>query len=158
MLLASNIHVQQALCVLLFFFLLVLPFGEKKNFIKRFTIVTNIIVLSNLYSTLTNTQISGVVYLITCEHCYKLYIGETGRRLADRFGEHPLSVESFKQNPCYQRGGFPVAEHFNLPEHNQAHDMRVSVVRQVKEGTAPPLREERRLILAGYTTPQWLEH
>ena len=39
-----------------------------------------------------------------------------------------------------------MAEHFNLPEHNQVHGMRVSVVRQVKGGTATRQREERRLI------------
>ena len=89
---------------------------------------------------------AGVVYVITCQRCYKLYIGETVRRLSDRFGEHLRSVEGFKQNPCYQGGGFPVAEHFNLPEHNHVHDMRVSVVRQVKGGTATRQREERRLI------------
>ena len=65
---------------------------------------------------------------------------------SDRFGEHLRSVEGFKQNPRYQGSGFPVAEHFNLPEHNQVHDMRVSVVKQVKGGTATRQREERRLI------------
>ena len=90
---------------------------------------------------------AGVVYVITCQRFYKLYIGETGRRLSNRFGEHLRSVEGFKQNRRYQGGGFPVAEHFNLPgEHNQVHDMRVSVVRQVKGGTATWQREERRLI------------
>ena len=64
----------------------------------------------------------------------------------DRFGKHLRSVEDFKQNPRYQGGGFPVAEHFNLPEHNHVQDMRVSVVRQVKGGTATRQREERRLI------------
>ena len=54
--------------------------------------------------------------------------------------------EGFKQNPRYQGGGFPVAEHFNLPEHNHVHDMRVSVVKQVKGGTATRQREKRRLI------------
>ena len=39
-----------------------------------------------------------------------------------------------------------MAEHFNLPEHNHVHDMRVPVVRQVKGGTATRQREERRLI------------
>ena len=83
-----------------------------------------------------NCTVAGVVYVITYQRCYMLYIGETGRRLSDRFGEHPRSVERFKQNPPYQGCGFPVAEHLNLPEHNHVHDMRVSVVRQVKEGTA----------------------
>ena len=76
----------------------------------------------------------------------KSCIGETGQRLSDRFGEHPCSVERFKQSPRYQGCGFPVAEHFNLPEHNHVHDMRVSVVRQVKGETATRQREERRLI------------
>ena len=50
---------------------------------------------------------AGVVYVITCQHCYKLYIGETGRRLSGRFGKHLRSVEGFKQNPRYQGMGFP---------------------------------------------------
>ena len=68
-----------------------------------------------------------------------MYIGKTGRRLVDRFGEHLRS-------PRYQGSGFPVAEHFNLPEHNPVHDMRVFVVMQVKGRTAARQREERRLI------------
>ena len=83
------------------------------------------------------------------------YFGETCRKLPDRFGEHPRSVEGFKQNPRYQGGGFPVAEHFNLPEHNQVQDMRVSVVRQVKGGTAARQREERRLIFQLVTRAPW---
>ena len=65
---------------------------------------------------------------LACQRCLKLFIVETGRRLADGFGKHLRSVEGFKQNPRDQGGwcGFPVAEHFNLPEHSQAHDMRVS--------------------------------
>ena len=55
-------------------------------------------------------------------------------------------MEGFKQNPRYQGGGFPVAEHCSVPEHNQVHDVRVSVVRQVKGGTATRQREERRII------------
>ena len=37
-----------------------------------------------------------------------------------------------------------MAEHFNLPDHNQVHDMRVSVVRQVKGG-APAVSGEMSL-------------
>ncbi|KAL9977065.1 hypothetical protein ACROYT_G014429 [Oculina patagonica] len=56
-----------------------------------------------------------------------MYICKTGRRLSDRFGEHLRSVEGYHQHPCYQGGGFPVAKHFNLPDHNNIQDMRVSV-------------------------------
>ena len=31
---------------------------------------------------------ANVIYCITCTYCNKLYIGETGRRLGDRFREH----------------------------------------------------------------------
>ena len=31
---------------------------------------------------------ASVIYCITCTFCKKLYIGETGRRLGDRFREH----------------------------------------------------------------------
>ena len=51
-------------------------------------------------------QTSGLVYCIYCRLCLALYIGETGRTLRQRFGEHLRSIE--KNLP-----GFPVAEHFN---------------------------------------------
>lgn len=67
---------------------------------------------------------AGFVFVVTCQHCYKLYIGQTGQRLADHFGEHLHSVEGFKQNFATRGpGGFSVAEHFNLLEHNQVEDM-----------------------------------
>ena len=31
---------------------------------------------------------ANIIYFITCTHCKKLYIGEMGRRLCDRFREH----------------------------------------------------------------------
>ena len=36
---------------------------------------------------------ANVIYCITCTLCNKLYIGETGRRLGDRFREHLRDVE-----------------------------------------------------------------
>ena len=36
---------------------------------------------------------ANVIYCITCTYCNKLYIGETGRRLGDRFREHLRDVE-----------------------------------------------------------------
>ena len=39
-----------------------------------------------------------------------------------------------------------MAEHFNLADHNNTQDMKVSVVKQVNGGTAPRQREERRVI------------
>ena len=70
-----------------------------------------------------------------------LYIGETSHKLADRFGEHLRSVEGYNHNSRYHGGGFPVAKHFNLADHNNIQDMKVSVVKQVNGGTAPRQRE-----------------
>ena len=36
---------------------------------------------------------ANVIYCITCTYCSKLYIGETGRRLGNRFREHLRDVE-----------------------------------------------------------------
>ena len=54
---------------------------------------------------------SNLVYSISCRRCPALYIGETGRTLRERFGEHLRSIE--KKSP-----GFPVAEHFNGLDHS----------------------------------------
>ena len=48
--------------------------------------------------------------------CKKLYIGETGRRLGDRFREHLRDVEKDDKNASKS-----VARHFNLPNHSMQH-------------------------------------
>ena len=53
---------------------------------------------------------SNVIYWITCTYCNKLYIGETGRRLGDRFREYLRDVERNDKDVSK-----PVARHFNLP-------------------------------------------
>ena len=57
-----------------------------------------------------------VIYCITCTLCKKLYIGETGRRLGDRFREHLRDVEKDDKNASK-----PVARHFNLPNQSKQH-------------------------------------
>ena len=51
-----------------------------------------------------------IVYGIICKCCNIIYIGETGRRLADRITEHIRSIRK-------KTTGFPVAQHFNPPSH-----------------------------------------
>ena len=59
---------------------------------------------------------ANVICCITCTYWNKLYIGETGRRLSDRFREHLRDVErNDKDAPK------PVARHFNLPNHSEQH-------------------------------------
>ena len=59
---------------------------------------------------------ANVIYCITCTLCKKLYIGETGRRLVDRFREHFRDVEKDDKNASK-----PVARHLNLPNHSMQH-------------------------------------
>ena len=59
---------------------------------------------------------ANVIYCITCTLCNKLYIGETGRRLGDRFCEH---LRDFEKND--KDASKPVARHFNLPNHFKKH-------------------------------------
>ncbi|CAH3104129.1 unnamed protein product, partial [Pocillopora meandrina] len=59
---------------------------------------------------------ANVIYCITCTYCNKLYIGETGRRLGDRFREHLSNVERNDKDASK-----PVARHFNLPNHSKQH-------------------------------------
>lgn len=53
----------------------------------------------------------NVVYAVTCTTCSKVYVGETGRRLGDRFREHRRDVLNRSQTS-------PVAMHFNETGHN----------------------------------------
>ena len=57
----------------------------------------------------------------------KLYIGETGRRLGDRFREHLRDVERNDKDASK-----PVARHFNLPYHSKQH-MKKNVISDMKK-------------------------
>ena len=59
---------------------------------------------------------ANVIYCITCTLCKKIYIGETWRRLGDRFREHLRDVERNDKDASK-----PVARHFNLPNHSSQH-------------------------------------
>ena len=52
---------------------------------------------------------ANVIYCITCTLCKKSYIGETGRRLGDRFRGHLRDVEKDDQNASK-----PIARHFKI--------------------------------------------
>ena len=56
----------------------------------------------------------NLIYCITCTLCKKVYIGETGRKLGDRFREHLRDNEINDKDASK-----PVARHFNLPNHSK---------------------------------------
>ena len=74
---------------------------------------------------------------ISCRRCPAIYIGETGRTLRERFGEHLRSIN--KNAP-----GFPVTEHFS----SNGHTADDALVRGIKlcEGNKQRKRQEMRLI------------
>ena len=75
------------------------------------------ITINSKYSCISH----NVVYVIKCSTCNKIYIGETGRRLGDRFREHLRSTRQTNTD-------LPVGHHFRSPRH-ACTDMLVSVIR-----------------------------
>ena len=56
----------------------------------------------------------NVMYMIQCNDCSKQYVGETKRRLKDRFNEHRRSVD----NPSTISKPTTVSEHFLTNDHS----------------------------------------
>ena len=83
-------------------------------------------------------QSENVVYCITCRRCTTMYIGETGRRLRERFGEHLRSIRN--RSPV-----LPVAEHFNSANHT-IDEIRVCGVKQCSGSNTSRKRREMQLI------------
>ena len=83
-------------------------------------------------------QSENVVYSIICRRCGCLYIGETGRRLRERFSEHLRSVRN--NSP-----GFPVAEHFNSASHS-LDDIMICGLKRCSGDNSRRKNQEMRLI------------
>ena len=77
----------------------------------------------------------NVIYCISCRKCPgTVYIGETGRRLADRFREHPLDV-------LHKKSDLPIAQHLNNSRQS-LEDVRVDVL---KSGLAKDVRQREEM-------------
>ena len=64
---------------------------------------------------------SNIIYCISCIKCYKLYIGETGLRLSDRFAEHLCSLRNNDVDK-------PVARHFNAANRSISENCAISPI------------------------------
>ena len=82
----------------------------------------------------------NVIYCIRCTACNQLYIGETGRRLGDRFREHLLDVKNNSQDVSK-----PVARHFNQPGHSH-NNMKIFGLSLHQGNTESRKCTEQRLI------------
>ena len=73
----------------------------------------------------------NLIYLIQCKKCHSQYIGETKRKLNERFGEHRRSILNHHQllNPT------PVSLHFNQPGHsiNDAQLIPLELIRSKRD-------------------------
>ena len=80
-----------------------------------------------------------VIYCSTCTICKELYIGETERRLGDRFREHLFTVVKDDKDASK-----PVAQHFNKPQNSTSH-VAIRGLSLLKGGTENRKNLEQRI-------------
>ena len=100
-------------------------------------------------------RINNLVYLIQCKQCSKSkqptdcqYIGQTGRTLPERFGEHRRDII----NHQHEKSG--VVEHFNRTNHSLTYIIVVPLetIRNRRESFRRA-REQQHIIKANNITP-----
>ena len=69
----------------------------------------------------------NLIYLIQCNRCNLQYIGETKRRLKDRFNEHRRTIDK----PNSKSKPTTAAEHFISSPNHSAHDMELIAIEKV---------------------------
>ena len=65
---------------------------------------------------------NNLIYCITCKKCNKQYVGQTKRRLMERFQGHFWCIKSKKTD------NNDVAKHFNLPNHSGIDDVKIHIL------------------------------
>ena len=80
----------------------------------------------------------NIVFGSICQRCNIIYIGETGRKLADRITEH---IRSTRNN----FSGFPVAQHFIPPSHCSLNDFSVTGIIHCNSSNVCRLNIENRI-------------
>jgi hypothetical protein len=66
-------------------------------------------------------QSNNLIYCITCTRCNKQYVGQTKRRLMDRFQGHYGNIQRNDANS-------DIAKHFNTNEHKGTEDIEIHIV------------------------------
>ena len=80
--------------------------------------------------------------------CSKLYIGESGRKLGDRFREHLLDVKNKGSDQSK-----PVARHFNLPGHSHEHMEICGIYLHLGNNETRKRKEQRLIFKLGTLAP-----
>ena len=63
----------------------------------------------------------NLVYCITCTKCHIQYVGQTKRRLMDRFQDHFYKIDKKVPNS-------DIGQHFNSPGHRGLADVEIHIV------------------------------
>ncbi len=79
-----------------------------------------------------NCNTKGVIYLTSCTHCDKQYVGQTGRKLKERMREHLYNMYQKKE---------VTGIHYSLPGHSH-WNFKVQIIEKVTPNT-PTFRLER---------------
>ena len=72
-------------------------------------------------------ETKNLIYVIQCNHCNLQYIGETKRRLKDRFNEHRRTTD----NPNNKSKPTTAAEHFLSSPNHTANDMLLIPIEKI---------------------------
>eukprot|EP00061_Rhincodon_typus_P000811 g12822.t1 len=91
---------------------------------------------------------ANLVYCICCSRCGLLHIGETKRRLGNRFVEYLRSVRD-------KRLHLPVANHFNSPSHS-LDDMSILGLLQCHINATRRLEDQHLIFRLGTLQPNGL--
>ena len=89
----------------------------------------------------------NIVYGIIYKRCNIIYIGETGRRLADRISEHIRSILN-------SVSGYLVAQHINPPSHCSLNDFSVTGINHCNCSNVNRLNIENSIIFKLETLSQ----
>ena len=79
-----------------------------------------------------NFDSSGIIYVISCKKCNRVYVGESKRKTKKRFLEHYKNISKFKYNIIESISNFnnksEIPIHFNSSKHCLKTDLELYVV------------------------------
>ena len=84
----------------------------------------------------------SLIYIIQCNCCNLQYIGETKRRLKDRFNEHRRTID----NPDTKSKPTTAAEHFLSSTNHTANDMQLIPIEKISSNR-DSIRKAREVFL-----------
>ena len=93
-----------------------------------------------------NCNSENIIYIIECQKdtCKLRYVGQTERKLSDRFADHRGYVNRKVLSQ-------PTGQHFNLPGHDIS-DMKISILEKVKKSDKIYREEREKYLIALFNT------